>query len=1102
MIPHEWGTERPHARGILGLYKDKRKAMIKSNDNKRQGEQARLLRLDEKQSVETPFMEQLRTLGWDKGENEVLALETSQTPEQSYRRSLREVVLLPKLTAAVKRINPWLTEGQAEEVVARMTSFASGKLIDNNREVLRLLLEGTTVSRNEQTGDLSPEVRYIDFRHPENNVLTAISQFKVAIPATEHHIIPDIVLFINGLPIVVVEAKSPKLTEPIAEAIDQMMRYSEQRDYVGEGCQELFAYNQILIATCRNESKFGTITAQTEKYFYRWTDPYPMTVNELRHGQTSPNDQQRLVAGMLAPQNLLDILRVFTIFKTDDKGKTVKIVGRYQQFRAVKKMAERLKTGQTKQERGGILWHTQGSGKSLTMMFLVRQMRIDAELAQWKIVLVTDRTQLEKQLGETGTGVGFALHKAERIDPMNPPRGNSLKELLSTDSSDLVMAMIHKFQETGELGSGMALFPILNTSERILIMTDEAHRSQYSLLGANLDRALPNATKIGFTGTPTAKTERLYKDYIDRYTMRESIDDGVTLEIIYQGFTRNAEIDDKQGADHEFEDVFSDYNIVERLQILGFGSRDAYLDSEVTILAKARSMMQHYVSQIFSGGFKAQIVANSRMAVARYKEAVEEALQEEIAKLEQSNPNHIDLDTLREVKAAVVISGDRNDPPQVKQYIDKAYHERSIKSFKLPFGSQDEDDHSIKGDVGIIIVNNMLTTGFDAPIEQVLYLDKVIVAHNLLQTIARPNRKGPVGKDYGFVVDYVGIGHHLRDAILKTDEKQQQVDSGEIESIIAAIGNDEQLLKQLAEAHKAIMDFIKVEHGITDLTDEDAFYDLFYDEKVRDKYIELYRKLSAAFNALLPAKEVLTYYEDWLTLTEINALAMKHLHDGRLSMKGLPPKLLKIADAYLQDKGIDEQVKPISIMAEDFIKEAQKRKRDKTKAAQVEHAIRNYIDINIDEDPELFASFSKAIEEILKNFHGNWKKIYEELEKLRERIRQREQEATYGLNRKSQMPFFRIFKAELWDNRDLTEDEIGLNVALTLAVSAKLQTELKLVGFWDNTMAQNKLKAYLQNDVLLSKDFYSLPGMMQKYKQLISRIMEVARANHNHIVAE
>ena len=307
------------------------------------------------------------------------------------------------------------------------------------------------------------------------------------------------------------------------------------------------------------------------------------------------------------------------------------------------------------------------------------------------------------------------------------------------------------------------------------------------------------------------------------------------------------------------------------------------------------------------------------------------------------------------------------------------------------------------------------------------------------------------------------------------------------------------MIKDLADAHKEIMNFIG-ESGITDLSDEDAFFDLFYDEDVRGKYIQLYRAFSKAFNALLPAKEALSYYEDWLALTEINALAMKHLSDGRLSMKGLPPKLLAIADSYLKSKGIEEKVAPISIMDDEFVKEAEKRTRDKTKAAQVEHAIRNYIDINIDEDPELFASFVEALEKILADFKGNWKVIYEELEKLRLCIKSREKEITYGLDRKSQMPFFRIFKKELWNDVQLNEDQIGQNVQLTMAIFATLQTEMRLTGFWNSVPSQNKLKEELRN-TMLSQDFYQLPGMTNKYSEIISRILEVARTNHRHIVS-
>lgn len=1062
--------------------------MILSNDNKYRGNLGSTLKLDEYSHVEKPFLEQLEGLGW-----EILELQTQQQPGQSFRTSFLEVVLKPKLREALVKINPFLTAAQVEELERKITTFQKNSLLENNQQVLHYLLENTTVSKNEQTGELSPTVRFIDFENLENNSFVAISQFKVSVTGTDHHIIPDIILFINGLPVVVVEAKSSKVKEPIPEAIDQLMRYSEQRGDTGEGNKELFYYNQILITTCRTEAKFGTITTRIEKHFYRWTDPYPRTLNDLVHGQSSPNDQQRLVAGMLDRRNLLDIIRVFTVFATNDKGQKIKIVGRYQQFRAVKIATQRLIEGRNPIERGGIIWHTQGSGKSLTMMFMVREMKLRPELMSWKIIFVTDRTQLEEQLSETGQSIGFNIKSANFINPKNPANGQSLKELLRNDNSDLVMAMIHKFQENGDL-TGLEIFPELNRSHNILVMTDEAHRSQYSLLAANLDRAMPNATSIGFTGTPTAKTEKKYKDYIDKYTMRQAIDDGVTLEIVYEGFTHNAEVEDKKGMDDKFADVFNDYQLTERLQILGFGSRDAYLDSMSTIMDKAKSMVNHYVEHIFSGGFKAQIVANSRIAAVRYKAAIDAALKAKIAELEVDNPMLVNLDVLRTLETAVVISGSNNDELEIKAYTNGDYHKKSIKRFKLPFGKTDEEDKTLNGNVGIVIVNNMLLTGFDAPIEQVMYLDRVIVAHNLLQTIARVNRVGPEGKDKGFVVDYVGVGHHLKRALDVYAEK-------ELQEIVDCISDDDAELNELIKAHQDIWNFLKV-YGLEDLSDSDAFFDVFYDEDIRFEYIKLYNTLTSFFNTVLPRKEALEFFNDWKAFTEINALANKHFRDGRFSMKGIPPKLRAIADEYLVSKGIEQQVAPISIIADDFFnKVVATKKREKTKAAEVEHAIRHFINLNIDEDPELFASFAQALEEILKNFKGNWKLIYEELEKLREKIKNREKEETYGLDRKKQMPFFRIFKAELFDNRDLTEDEIARNVNLTQHIFNLVATEIKLTGFWDSTPAQLKLKAELQK-MLLSPEFKDLPNIIIKRNEIISRIMELAKTNHFKIVNE
>lgn len=1030
------------------------------------------IRLDERNHVEKPLLEQLAGLGW-----EVLDLEMKQEPKLSFRENFTEVVLGPVLREQLQVINPWLDADQVEEVAKRLTaSFPGSNLLENNRHVLNLLLENTSVAENRKTGERSPTVRYIDFAHLANNRFIAVCQFKVRILGTEYHIVPDIVLFLNGLPVVLIECKSPKVKEPIPEAIDQMLRYSEQRGAKGEGSAPLFYFNQFVVATCRNEAKFGTITTHIEKHFYRWSDPYPRTVDDLSHGGSSPNDQQRLVAGMLDRQNLLDIIRSFSIFSTSDKGGLIKIVGRYQQFRAVKLAVSRLLEGKTPRARSGIVWHTQGSGKSLTMMFMVREMYRHAQLSKWKVVFVTDRTQLEQQLGETGQSIGFTVKVADSIA--------KLKELLRSDSSDLVMAMIHKFRETDLL----EIFPELNKSPNILVMTDEAHRSQYARLGANLNKAIPQAARIGYTGTPIDKTEKIFGDYIDKYTMRQSIEDGVTLEIVYEGRTHNAEVSDQTGMDTAFADVFSDYNLQQRMEILGYGSRDAYLEAKPTIEAKARDMVTHYLEHVFPNGFKAQVVATSRESAVRYKAALDLALTHAIAALEQTNPLNLNLVRLKSLKTDVVISGSHNDLPHLKEFSNSARHARTIKSFKLPF---DGNDEGVTGEIGIVIVNNMLLTGFDAPIEQVMYLDKVIIAHNLLQAIARVNRVAGAAKEKGLIVDYVGIGHHLKKAIDNYDEREQK-------EVLDTLSFPEDELRELQADYKAIMALLE-KHGLTDLNDHDAFFDLFYNEDIRFEFNLAFKKLTRSLDLVFPAKEALGYVSIYNALTEINVLASRHLNDQRVSMKGIPPKLRALTDMHLASRGIEQRVRPISILDRDFQSEVGKRKRTKTKAAAVEHAIRHHLDIELDDDPELQASFSEALAAILEAFRDNWQKIYEELEKLRQRIIAAENEPTYGLHKKKQMPFFRMFKTEVFSTAALDEGQVSQLVDLTQQVFLVIERELKLTSFWESVPARNKLKAEVQQ-ILVSEAFRSLPNVVDNRNSIISRVMEIAEKNNDRIL--
>ena len=521
-------------------------------------------------------------------------------------------------------------------------------------------------------------------------------------------------------------------------------------------------------------------------------------------------------------------------------------------------------------------------------------------------------------------------------------------------------------------------------------------------------------------------------------------------------------------------------------------------------------MVDHYLAHVYPNGYKAQVVATSREAAVRYKTHVDAALGAAVKKLEQLNPGRLDLVELRAMRTDVIISGNHNDLPHLKAYSDPSRHETSTKSFKLPFGGEDE---GVSGDVAILIVNNMLLTGFDAPGEQVMYLDKVVVARNLLQAIARVNRVAGESKDKGFVVDYVGIGHHLKQAIGAYDEREQK-------EVLDTLSFPEDELRELEASFKAIMDLLHT-NGLDDLSDHDAFFDVFYDEDLRFEFISAFNKLTRCLNLVFPAKQALDYMQDYQALAEINVLAGKHFRDQRLSMKGIPPKLRAITDQYLESKGIDVGVRPISILDENFVREVARRSRAKTKAAEVEHAIRHHLDVELDDDPDLEASFARALADIFELSRDNWRKIYEELEKLRVRILNARNEPTYGLHRKKQMPFFRMFQRELFgmdplkdDEDDLdtrrvaepvssyglsAEDRISLLVDLTQKVCLVIERELRLTGLWESIPARNRLKAEIQK-TLLAPEFLSVRLIRDNRAQLISRAMEIAERNNDIIL--
>jgi type I restriction enzyme R subunit len=686
------------------------------------------------------------------------------------------------------------------------------------------------------------------------------------------------------------------------------------------------------------------------------------------------------------------------------------------------------------------------------MVFLIREMYIYTRLQGYKVVLLTDRTQLDEQIKQTASATGYSINDPSSI--------SELKRVLKTDTAEIVSAMIHKFQER----EYQSIFPELNASDKILILTDEAHRTQYSELGSNLDKALPNATRIAFTGTPIGKTESTFGDYIDKYTMRQAIEDGVTLEIVYEGRTHNADIDDTAGADKKFQDVFKDYNTQQQVEALAFGTRHAYLEAADTIREKAADMLRHYAQYVFPNGYKAQVVAVSKEAAHRYKLALAEAHAALVQELEHHNPFNCSLDAFRKLETAVVISdGSHNDPPYMRDYSDSRKRKLATEGFKLKFGKtqfiDERGEQVANGNIGILIVVDMLLTGFDAPIEQVMYLDKVIVNHNLLQAIARVNRVYDEKKTVGFVVDYVGMGNHLKRALDAYWDKEQQ-------EITGCLADIPQLMAELKTSHEKLNKVLQ-ENGLADYDDADDIFNLLADDDIRHDFTQAYQAFAKALDNVFPRKEALEYIPDLNRFSAINVQASQYFRDQRMSMKGVSEKLRKVTDEFLKSKGINIKIEPISIMDDKFFENIKNNTREKSRAAATEHAIREIINISMDEDQELYASFTEELRRILLELKDNWEEIYKQLEGLRARMKAAQSEPTYGLNRKVQMPIYRKLHALILDKKEgLSDDEINMLVIHTKEIYGMLKTELSLIGFWASPANVARLRGEIQNYIV------------------------------------
>jgi type I restriction enzyme R subunit len=978
------------------------------------------------------------------------------------------------------------------QAVSRLERLGTPRLMEANQVATRLLIQGVQVPGPDD--DKAVTLHYLDFEHPARNDFLVINQFRVDPPwatGNRGYIVPDLVLFVNGIPLVVVEAKKPDLMDPLTEAIGQLLRYSNQRLDVAEpeGAERLFRYAQFMIATCFETARLGTVGAP-HKHYLAWKDTYPLQTSEVAAtlGKDELAQQELLIAGTLRPARLLDIVHNFTLFDRGG-GRIKKIVPRYQQYRAVHKAIHRLQTGATRAEdgehdrRGGIIWHTQGSGKSLTMVFLIRALRSLPHLRRFKIVLITDRIKLEEQLAETAELTGEPLQRADDIA--------EFLDLLRQPGAGLVFGMIQKVQDPDGTAPPEA-FPVLNDSEEILLLVDEAHRSHTSTLHARLMQGLPNCAQIGFTGTPILEedkqpTHAIFGRFIDTYTLTQSQADEMTVPILYEGRDVAGEVVEAGTLDELFaQELGDDYSPQELKEIREtYATRRKVLEAEQLIAAKAHDLLRHYVKGVMPDGFKAQVVAVSRRAAVRYQKALVQAQRDLVAELEAAQARGEStweqltiaeiLPRLKRLEIAAVISGGHNDPRSWRAWSQQSSQDAYVEDFKRPF-----DPERGEGYTALLVVCSMLLTGFDAPRERALYLDKPLYGYALLQAIARVNRTYP-GKETGLVVDYYGLADHLHRAL---EIYTRNNITGGLRPIVDEI-------PKLRDRHARVVALF-TDHGC-ELDDTEACVALLRDARLRARFIIRLREFLETLNALLHRPASLPYVEDAKQLGLIRLRARNRYRDQQLEIAGAEAKVRQLIDRYVVSKGVDPKIPPLDILDAEFEQHVAGIRSTRAQAAEMEFALRHHIRRHYPEDPVYYQTLSERLEEILQSLADQWEALTEALHELisRHKTTQAETEREDRAVR----PFLRLLAEANTNGGDLSASERRELAVATVELVGRIRAEIDRVDFWRKRVARERLRAqilrYLDDHDLVPFD---------RQEALADRLVETAKANHTLLV--
>lgn len=849
-------------------------------------------------------------------------------------------------------------------------------LVTTNSKIYDLLTLGKSFEESIGNDRKSFTINYIDWNNIENNVFHVAEEFEVNRTSSDKKYRPDIVLFINGIPLCIIECKRPDIKKPLEEAKSQHLRNQQE-----DGIPHLYKYSQILLALTSNKVQYAT-TGTPRKFWATWkeqklkeTDLQELVNKPLSDEQKDKlfadrfkyvrkyfdnieaegrlvTEQDKLLYSLCQPQRLLELMYKYIVY---DAG--IKKIARYQQYFAIQDTLERIKIIRHERRQGGVIWHTQGSGKSLTMVMLAKAISLEPEIVNPKIVIVTDRIDLDKQISDTFKSCGKVVKKATS--------GEDLGNIITDNKETIITTVINKFQ------AALRKKKVIDNSKNVFVLVDESHRSQYGSANALMQKVFPNACYIGFTGTPLMKKEKStaikFGGIIGTpYTINQAVEDEAVLPLYYE--SRLAVQNVTQNSIDKYFDIISrDLTDKQKADLKKkFSTRRILNEAEQKIANVALDISQHFEHKYKGTGFKGQLTVPSKAIALKYKKY---------------------LDELGMVTSEVVISA-----PDTREGNDDIYEENSSevnlfwKRMMDRFGNESEYNAQIINqfknapEPELLIVVDKLLTGFDAPKNSVLYIARSLKEHGLLQAIARVNRLAE-GKDYGEIIDYYGLLTELDEALLT----YSNIGDFDEEDIQDALVSAQEEIKKLPQLHS---DLWEIFNGINKY-DVEAYEQHLKYEDDRDKFYDKLSQYSKVLQLALgnfkfleetPEKKIVTYKNDLKFFLNLR-VSLKSRYAESIDRKEYEAKIQKLIDTYVTSDEIIQVTEPVDIFdTEKFKAEVEKKISTRSKADTIAYRISRTISEKWDDDPIFYKKLSELLKEAIAKYS---KQIMDEAERLK-----------------------------------------------------------------------------------------------------------------------